>query len=102
MTYVLRRVEDHTDDPLLQELIRSYDPERDDRLAFQAAVWHRSSELGWKDLAAKTNKRGPLHIPYFTDSQIEQAQELVRAAEELARKQAEAPPAEVARTERRR
>ena len=101
MTYVLRRVEDHTDDPVLQELIRGFDPERDDRLAFQAAVWHRSSELGWPELAAKTNKRGPLRIRYFTDGQIDKAKALVSAAEELAQNRT-APPAQVARTERRR
>ncbi|HUG92754.1 MAG TPA: hypothetical protein VML55_18075 [Planctomycetaceae bacterium] len=101
MTYVLRRLEDHTNDVVLRELIRGYDPEADDRLAVQAAAWHRSSGLSWKELAAKTIKWGPVRYSHFTRRQVEQAQTLVSEAEELAETAAERPEAKVARRERR-
>lgn len=106
MTYELRRVEDHTDDPVLRELLRGVDPDRDQRMVLQAAVWNRSSEMSWKELAAKTVRRGPVQYRCFSRGQLEQAQALVDDAEEsiaAARPGSErGPTQDVARADRRR
>ena len=106
MTYELRRVEDHTEDPVLRELLRDYDPDRDQRMVLQAAVWNRSSEMSWKELAAKTVRRGPVQYRCFSRKQLEQAQALVGDAEESvasARPVSEPGAAQdVARADRRR
>jgi hypothetical protein len=82
MTYELRRVEDHTDDLVLRELLRGYDPQRDQRMVLQAAAWNRANEMSWKELAAKTIRRGPLRFPLFSRNQLKQAEELVEEADE--------------------
>ena len=106
MTYELRRVEDHTDDPVLRELLRGYEPEHDQRMVLQAAVWNRSSEMSWKELAAKTVRRGPVQFRCFSRKQLEQAQVLVADAEESiasARPDSEGGAAQdVVRADRRR
>ena len=57
-------------------------PDRDQRMVLQAAVWNRSSEMSWKELAAKTVRRGPVQFRCFSRKQLQQAQTLVDDAEE--------------------
>jgi hypothetical protein len=80
MTYELKPLEKQVENPTLQKIIQGYDPKTTDAHAFQAVVWHLESGLSWQDLAQKTLKTAGQVEPYFTRSQLIEAQKLLERA----------------------
>jgi len=90
MKYRLVRVESHTSDTVLQQLLEDYSP-RTNKDARQAAAWHLANGFSWKQLANLTEQPIPsVAVPLFTKSQISAARELV----EQARRNADQRPAQ--------
>jgi hypothetical protein len=58
----------------------NYDPLSTDPRAFQAIVWHLGNGVSWEDLAQKTLKTAGQVQPYFTRSQLIEAQQLLERA----------------------
>ena len=85
MSYELRRIEEQISDGVLRTLIETADFARTDRRAVQAAAWHLSDGLTWKDLRTKTVHRGAgIRVPYFNKRQLQTAEKLVEAAGQAA------------------
>ena len=79
--YRLVRVEEYTEDVLLQELIRLVGTGRLNQQSAQAAIWTRTDNMSWQQLAAK-NHRGVQGVEYyFNQGNIAEAQLIVAAAE---------------------
>ncbi len=88
MTYDVRPLEDVTDNAALQELVKSYgsNGEKMDFAAVQAAVWHLSNDMSWKELAEKKYDHvGRADEPYFNTRQLNAARGLASAAAAKAR-----------------
>ena len=81
MTYRLKPLDEQIENKTLRKAVQAYDPQNTDRLAFQAAVWHLANGLSWEMLAAKTEDRGGVVVPYFTRAQLRSAQQLITDAE---------------------
>jgi len=81
-TYRLIPVEQYTKNPALRELLELVGTGRINPQAAQAAAWHLSSNMSWRQLAAKQYRRlgglGPR--PYFSRAQMQGAQSLVALA----------------------
>jgi hypothetical protein len=77
MTYQLKPLDNQVENEVLRKVVQSYDPEKTDRQAFQAAVWHLANGLSWEMLAEKTVKRGGQIVAYFTRQQLIEAQQLI-------------------------
>ncbi len=83
MTYQIKPLEEFTSNVALQELVKGYasSKKKMDFQSVQAAVWHLSNEMSWKDLAQKKYDRiGRPDAPYFTARQLQAAQALVSTA----------------------
>ncbi len=84
LKYRLTKVESHTTDPVLQQLLEDYSP-RTNKDVQQAAAWHLANGLSWKQLANLTEQRIPgVAVPLFTKSQLDSARELVERAKQNA------------------
>ena len=83
MTYKLVRLDSHTKDPVLKELLTMYAAGDISQSAAQAAAWHLANDLSWEQLSAKqiTYLGGVPPKPYFTNEQITAARQLVSTAE---------------------
>lgn len=80
MRYGLRRLDDVVSEPAVRALLVQSNPQRTDRKALQAAVWHlRHGGRSWSRLAAQTTGRLPFPAPYFTSTQLQAAQQMVAA-----------------------
>jgi hypothetical protein len=79
MKYKLVKLEDYTSDAALQETLKLVATSESDLQSLQAAVWHLTDKMSWKDLRAKQIERlgGHEPLPYFSDSQIEDAEALI-------------------------
>lgn len=79
MKYKLVKLEDYTSDPVLQETLKLVATSESDPQSLQAAVWHLTDKMSWKELRAKQIERlgGHEPLPYFSDSQIEDAEALI-------------------------
>jgi hypothetical protein len=82
MTYRMVKVEQFTKDPALTELIRLVGMNRIHLPSAQAAAWHLSDKMSWRELASKSIKRlgGAPPRPYFSGVELFQAQKLVAIA----------------------
>jgi hypothetical protein len=84
MTYRLIKLEEFTSDPVLQELLvmvgsGAYD---DNKQAVQAATWNVTDKMGWDKLAAKEIEHlGQANEPYFSQSQLSDAQQILAQAQ---------------------
>ena len=88
MNYRMRKVKNFTKDPALQELIQLVGTNRIHPQIAQAAAWHLSNDMSWRQLASKRIKRlgGAPSIPYFSAGQLYQAQRLTTLAVEKSKK----------------
>jgi hypothetical protein len=79
MIYKLVKLETYTSDPVLQELITSVATGRLEPKAAQAATWHLTDDMSWRELASKVIRHagGVPPEPYFTPAQLGYAQQLV-------------------------
>ena len=79
--YKLVRVEEYTDDVVLQELIRMVGTGKLNQHSAQAAIWTRTDNMSWQQLAAK-NHRGIQGVEYyFNAGNIAEAQVILATAE---------------------
>ncbi len=79
--YKLVRVEEYTDKPELQELIKLVGTGKLDAQSAQAAAWHLANDMSWQALSAKLYDRaGAPDTPFFSRQQLAAAQSLVAAA----------------------
>ena len=78
LSYTIRPLEEVTDDAQVQQLVRMYAKRGPaEYKAFQAAAWHLTDELSWKQLAAKQRKRlGRESVPYFQRREIVAAKQV--------------------------
>jgi hypothetical protein len=89
-------VEEFTEDPALQELVRLVGTGKVNQQAAQAAAWHIADKMGWEELAAKSVRRlgGQGDYPYFSRAELFGAQQLVSLAQARAKERAEEDPTE--------
>lgn len=81
LEYKLVPVEEYTKDEVLAELIRMVGTGRVNQHSAQAAIWTRTDNMTWQELAAK-NVRGILSVEYYFNTQnIREGQLLMAAAE---------------------
>lgn len=86
--YKLFPVEKFTDDPTFQTLIKMVGTGKVDKQSAQAAAWKLSHDLTWEDVARIEYERvAAPNVPQFTPAQLLSAQNLVAAAEGIARSQ---------------
>jgi hypothetical protein len=80
--YRLVPVEEYTQDPVLAELIRLVGTGRVDQHSAQAAIWTRTDNMSWQQLAAKSHRNlsGVVEY-YFSSANIAEAQLLMARAE---------------------
>ncbi len=99
-TYRIMKVEDATKDPALQQLIRLVGRNRIHPQVAQAAAWHLTDDMSWRELAAKKIKRlgGSRSQPYFHRAALYHAQNLVAQAVEGARNKKDGKTAVTPRT----
>ena len=81
-TYRMIKVEQFTKNPELTELIRLVGTNRIHLPSAQAAAWHLSDKMSWRELASKSIKRlgGAPPRPYFSGAEIFRAQQLTALA----------------------
>jgi hypothetical protein len=93
-TYRIMKVEDATKDPALQQLIRLVGKNRIHPQVAQAAAWHLTDDMSWRELAAKKIKRlgGGRSQPYFQRAALYYAQQLVAQAVEGSRNKKDNEP----------
>ena len=89
INYRLVRVEQVTTDAVLTELLAMVGTGRLDRHSAQAAAWHLTDEMSWRDLATKNVRHIHFTRPYFTAQQIARARSILAHAQGRARKKAE-------------
>jgi hypothetical protein len=88
LEYKLIPVEEYTNDEVLGELIRMVGTGRVNQHSAQAAIWNRTDNMSWQDLAAK-NVRGIRDVEYYFNQQnILEGQLLVAQAEGNVREKA--------------
>ncbi len=94
-TYRLMPVDEYTEDPALQELVRMVGTGKCNKQAAQAAAWHLTDKMTWQELAAKSVRRlgGQGNYPYFSRAELFAAQQLVSQAQAQAKERAKEQPA---------
>ena len=81
LEYKLVPVDKYTDDKVLAELIRMVGTGRVNQHSAQAAIWTRTDNMSWQELAAK-HVRGILSVEYYFNSKnIQEGQLLMATAE---------------------
>ncbi len=99
LEYKLVPVEEYTKDEVLTELIRMVGSGRVNQHSAQAAIWNRTDNMSWQDLASKST-RGILGVEYyFAPQNIREGQYLMAAAEGNIRENAKAEKSEPKETE---
>ncbi|MFM7036705.1 MAG: hypothetical protein ACKO2L_03190, partial [Planctomycetaceae bacterium] len=89
--YRLVRTTEYTDDPVLAELIRMVGTGRMDQQAIQAAIWTRTDNLSFEQLANK-QVRGIQGIRYYLrPEQIARGRQLVTTAEVQVKERGDQP-----------
>jgi hypothetical protein len=81
INYRLVRTEEYTQDPVLAELIRMVGTGRVDQHSAQAAIWQRTDNMSWQQLATKSNRTISGTQQYFHPNNITIAQRLMATAE---------------------
>lgn len=99
LEYKLVRVEEYTKDEVLGELIRMVGSGRVNQHSAQAAIWNRTDNMSWQDLASKST-RGILSVQYyFAPQNIQEGQYLMATAEGNVRENAKTEKSEPKETE---
>ena len=86
--YRLVRVADYTDDAVLAELIRMVGTGKMDQLSIQAAIWNRTDNLTFEQLASKQVRGIQGMRSYFRPEHIVRGQQMLTVAEVQIREQA--------------
>ena len=81
MTYRLGKVEEFSDDPVLAETLKLVASGEHDSQAGQAAAWHITNKMSWKQLAEKSIPHiGRPATPYFTAETLDRAKKIHETA----------------------
>ena len=100
MTYKVIRVEEFTEDAVVQTLVHMVGTGRLDQASAQAAAWHLANGMSWQQLASKKyNRVAAPDTPYFSIAQLRGAQMVVSTAQQIVKNQSEASETEPAQTE---
>ena len=93
--YKIIPIEEYTEDPTLQELIKLVGTGRIHPSVAQLAAWNIANDMSWRELAAlKYDRIGVPDVPQFSRAQLFKAQELVSIAVRKAKERDEEPPAD--------
>lgn len=96
MTYKPVRVEQYTEDKVLQETLRLIGTGRIDYTIAQAATWHITDNMSWEKLASLKEYTLPgvysSQVPTFSMEQLQSAQQLVTVAAKRADERAKLEP----------
>lgn len=93
--YKLIPIEEYTENPTLQELIKLVGTGKIHPGIAQPAAWHVASKLSWQELASmKYDRIGVPDTPQFSPAQLFKAQELVSLAVGRANERSDETPAE--------
>ena len=94
-------VDEYTKDPVLQELISMVGTGRMAPQSAQAAIWNRTDNMSWQQLASKVSY-GVLgnKVPYFTQNDLVGAQMITATAEARIRERGENPTTREVETSR--
>lgn len=96
MTYKPVRVEEYTDNKVLQETLRMIGTGRLDYTIAQAATWHITDDMSWEKLASLKEYTLPgvysSQVPTFSIEQLQTAQQLVTVAAKRADERAKLEP----------
>ena len=86
LKYELVKIEDYSNDPVLQETLNLFVSGATDTETAQAAVWHLTDKMSWDDLNNKQIERlGSTSIPYFGEGKIDAAKDLIQKAQKQAK-----------------
>ncbi len=93
--YKLVPVSQVSDDPVLYELLTVVGTGKVDSQAAQAAAWHLTDKMSFQQLAAKTATHlgGQPPTPYFSQAQLQGAQQLLALSTQKAEQRKEKQPA---------
>ena len=76
-TYRIGKVEEFSDDPVLEETLKMVASGQLDPQAGQAATWHLANKMSWQELAAKSIPHvGRPSTPYFSAETLARAQNI--------------------------
>ncbi len=76
-TYRIAKVEEFSDDPILEETLKMVASGQLDPQAGQAATWHIANKMSWQELAAKSIPHiGRPATPYFSAETLTRAQSI--------------------------
>ncbi len=76
-TYRIAKVEEFSDDPILEETLKMVASGQLDPQAGQAATWHIANKMSWQELAAKSIPHvGRPATPYFSAETLTRAQNI--------------------------
>lgn len=89
LEYKLVAVSEYTKDPVLSELITMVGSGRVPQHSAQAAIWTRTDNMSWQQLAAKNTQGIHGRISYFTPADLTAAQYLMATAEGRVREKAQ-------------
>ncbi len=82
--YKLVRTADYTKDRVLQQLIAMVASGRLNAKSAQAAIWNRTDDMTWRELAHKYSYSVMGKVPYFRASELSAAKEIASHATKLA------------------
>ena len=103
MTYRIGKVEEFSNDPVLEETLKLVASGQLDPQAGQAATWHLSNKMSWQELAAKSIPHiGRPSTPYFSAETLSRAQNIHTAAVARARERESSDKSAVASTKGQR
>ena len=87
MKYQLVKLEDFSNDPVLHETLKLYAAGDIEVQSAQAAVWHLTDKMSWRDLRAKQIELlgGLDPLPYFSQGDVDAAEKLIVKAREMAK-----------------
>jgi anti-sigma factor ChrR (cupin superfamily) len=93
--YKLVPVEQVSQDPVLYELLTVVGTGKVDSQAAQAAAWHLTDKMSFQQLAAKamTHLGGLPPTPYFSQAQLQGAQQLLALSTQKAEERKDKKPA---------
>jgi len=91
MTYQIAKVAEFSEDPVLKEVLTQVASGQLEAQSAQAAAWHITDKMSWKQLAAKSipHLGGRAPTPYFSAEQLHRAQQIFSTAVARVKEQTE-------------
>ena len=81
MSYELAKLEEFSQDPVLEEVLKMVANGQLDSQSAQAAAWHLTNKMSWEELDAKVSPHvGRPSTKYFATEHVLRAQQIVGTA----------------------